>query len=344
MNKSSSLDSFSKLRDLVAVPRESKPEAERPPPVRAGFLIGPWLLEIFSVEDRATFDRLFAERLAGQISEQEALIPQGYKEFRLPGMCVVCRASMPLGSDYMFASPDREGRTIPAWRERQVCGCGLNCRQRSCFHVLTHLPGLDQQAAIYCTEQGGLFHHIRTVFPRAVGSEYLGDRVPLGTENDRGIRNEDLTRLTYADASFDAIFSLDVLEHVPDYPAAVREMARTLRPGGWLLLTTPVHFNLAATVTRATVGEDGNIVHHLPPVYHGDPIDPRGVLCFHDFGWDLLDTMRASGFSEVEITVFTAPHYGYLGLQYVIVAKRAEAPNESALRLAKAAAVESDRG
>jgi hypothetical protein len=92
------------------------------------------------------------------------------------------------------------------------------------------------------------------------------------------------------------------------------------------------------------VGEDGNVVHHLPPVYHGDPIDPKGVLCFHDFGWDLLDTMRAAGYAEVEVTVFTAPHYGYVGLQYVIVAKRAEAPNESALRIAKAPIVGTDRG
>lgn len=343
MNERSRLDSFSKLDDLVAAPRPLQPEVAPPPPVRAGFLVGPWLLEIFSVEDRATFDRLFAGRIEPRLREQEALIPEGYQEFRLPGFCVVCRASMPLASDYMFASPDARGKTIPAWRERQICGCGLNCRQRSCFHVLTHMPGLDEGAAIYCTEQGSLFHHIRTVFPRAVGSEFLGDRIPLGAENDRGIRNEDLTRLTYADASFDAIFSLDVLEHVPDYPRAVREMARTLRPGGWLLLTTPVHFNLASTVTRATVGEDGNIVHHLPPVYHGDPIDPRGVLCFHDFGWDLLDTMRASGFSEVEITVFTAPHYGYLGLQYVIVGKRGQTPNDSELRLTKAAAVEPPR-
>jgi SAM-dependent methyltransferase len=292
---------------------------------KAGFLVGPWLLEIFSIENRRSFDRVFSQRLSPQIREQESLIPEGYRQFVLPGTCVVCRAATALTSDYMFASPDPAGKTIPAWRERQICGCGLNCRQRSCYHVLTQLPGLTAQSAIYCTEQGALYDHIRAAFPRAKGSEYLGDRVPLGAVNDRGIRNEDVTRLTFPDASFECVFSLDVLEHVPDYPAAVREMGRVLKPGGWLLLTTPIHFNLDQSVVRASIKEDGDIEHHLPPVYHGDPIDPNGVLCFHDFGWDLLDTVRAAGFSDVEFTVFTAPHYGYVGLQYIVIAKRGPA-------------------
>jgi SAM-dependent methyltransferase len=289
---------------------------------KAGFLVGPWLLEIFSSEERASFDRLFAHRLQPRLREQESLIPEGYRQFVLPGVCVVCRTATAFTSDYMFAGPDERGKTIPAWRERQLCGCGLNCRQRSCYHVLTHLPGLTGRSAVYCTEQGALFDQIRAVFPRATGSEYLGDGVPLGALNDRGIRNEDVTRLTFDDESFDCIFSLDVLEHVPDYPKAVREMGRCLKPDGWLLLTTPIHFGLENSVVRASVNDDGTILHHLPPVYHGDPIDPNGVLCFHDFGWDLLDTLRGAGFSEVEITLFTAPHYGYVGLQYIVIAKR----------------------
>jgi hypothetical protein len=308
--------------------RESEARHEPPDATRAGFLVGPWLLEIFSAADAASFDRFFSQRLSKRIEEQNALIPQGFKQFRLPGVCVVCGGPRSFTSDYMYASPDAEGRVIPAWRERQICACGFNCRQRSCFHLLTHLPGLHPGSVVYCTEQGALYQRIRSVFPHAEGSEYLGDKIPLGALNDRGIRNEDVTRLTYADASFDAIFSLDVLEHVPDYPAALTEMARCLRPSGWLLLTTPMYVHLQNSVVRASVA-DGGIVHHLPPVYHGDPIDPKGVLCFHDFGWDLVDTVRRAGFSDVEITAFTAPHYGYLGLQFAIVAQRsspADAP------------------
>jgi 2-polyprenyl-6-hydroxyphenyl methylase / 3-demethylubiquinone-9 3-methyltransferase len=47
-----------------------------------------------------------------------------------------------------------------------------------------------------------------------------------------------LESLPFADGSFDAVVAADVLEHIPDLPGAVRELARVLRPGGRLLLDT----------------------------------------------------------------------------------------------------------
>ncbi len=46
----------------------------------------------------------------------------------------------------------------------------------------------------------------------------------------------DLTRLPYADATFDAAVSGWVLEHLPDPRPGLRELRRVLRPGGKLLL------------------------------------------------------------------------------------------------------------
>jgi SAM-dependent methyltransferase len=46
----------------------------------------------------------------------------------------------------------------------------------------------------------------------------------------------DLTRLPYADASFDAVVCGWVLEHLPDPRPGLRELARVLRSGGKLLL------------------------------------------------------------------------------------------------------------
>lgn len=45
--------------------------------------------------------------------------------------------------------------------------------------------------------------------------------------------------LPFADASFDAVTFVDVIEHVADARAAVRELARVLRPGGTLYLFGP---------------------------------------------------------------------------------------------------------
>ncbi len=58
----------------------------------------------------------------------------------------------------------------------------------------------------------------------------------------------DVTALPFADGSFDGITCGYVLEHVPDPPLGLSELARVLRPGGrMLLLTTEDNFSGAWT-------------------------------------------------------------------------------------------------
>lgn len=49
----------------------------------------------------------------------------------------------------------------------------------------------------------------------------------------------DITQIPEADGSFDAIMCVEVLEHVPDPVAALRELTRLLKPDGHLVLTAP---------------------------------------------------------------------------------------------------------
>ena len=156
-----------------------------------------------------------------------------------------------------------------------------------------------------------------------MGSEYLRDSTAPGAKNAAGVPHQDVTGLTYKDGSFALIGSFEVLEHVPDYRAALAEFFRVLAPGGRLLLTVPFFLEHADTITRAAVNGDGTVTHFLPPEIHGDPLDAGGALCFYHFGWDFMAALRAAGFADPHISLFWEPRFGYLGgHQFAIQARK----------------------
>lgn len=210
------------------------------------------------------------------------------------------------------------------WRETMTCPhCHLNSRMRAAVHVLQNHPKLTSESAIYITEKKtnlfDVLHDGR--WPGLVGSEFLGDECALGKELN-GIRNEDLTRLTFEENSIDAVLSFDVLEHIPNYRAALQEVFRCLRPGGILMVTAPFNAEMATTLVRARVDGEGHIHHLMPPEYHNDPNSESKILCFQTFGWDLLDDMRKIGFADVAIADCWSREFGYLGETLLILGSK----------------------
>lgn len=58
----------------------------------------------------------------------------------------------------------------------------------------------------------------------------------------------DITEIRCADASFDVILCVHVLEHVADDRKAMRELHRVMRPGGWGIIHSPVKSGFKTTV------------------------------------------------------------------------------------------------
>ena len=140
------------------------------------------------------------------------------------------------------------------------------------------------------------------------GSEYLP--TPEARALNPGVRHEDVTALTFADASFDLYVTCEVLEHVPDVHAKLREARRVLRPGGCVVGTFPFYYGQEESVVKAALRE-GRLVHFQEPEYHGNPADPeKGSLVFTIPGWEILDWSREAGFSTAYFVGRASRRYG----------------------------------
>jgi ubiquinone/menaquinone biosynthesis C-methylase UbiE len=100
------------------------------------------------------------------------------------------------------------------------------------------LPALlvarDRTCELYATDIRDYFIAPTAEFLTRMG---LGDRLGRGVY----LQVQDARCLSYDDASFDRVYSISVLEHIPDHgdSEAIREIARVLKPGGTLTLTVP---------------------------------------------------------------------------------------------------------
>lgn len=271
-----------------------------------------------------------AGALAAEAQALEAL--RALPEEGIEGSCAVCDRPSRFIAD--------TGGDPASLRESLRCmRCGANARQRAATAVLldataSGVPSRGDGAArppgTYLTEQAGPFYRaLRRRLPGLVGSEFATTRARRWRLQAwlwrhglfERLRFADVTALPFPDQAFDAAMSLDVLEHVPDYTAALRGFARVLRPGGRLVLTVPFYADREHSEAVARIDAAGQVEHFGTPEYHGDPLG-GGVACFHHFGWDLLDALRESGFADAEALRVQDPARGLPEPLWVLRATR----------------------
>lgn len=247
--------------------------------------------------------------------EKDLLEAKKAESFELEGFCLPCQKDVSFSVDMLWGGYYQQGLWIPNWRERLTCPlCGMNNRQRLIATLIKQILVENQNKNIYFMEQiTPFFEWAVKTFPsnNVMGSEYLGFEYEGGSIINN-IRHEDVESLSFSEAEFDIIVSNDVLEHIPNYKKAFTECARVLRKGGTMFLTIPFYIEEDKTVLRAKILQ-GEVVHLLPPVYHGNPIKEEGSLVFNDFGWDVLNIIRESGFANVSLEIYSSIEFGHLG-------------------------------
>lgn len=82
----------------------------------------------------------------------------------------------------------------------------------------------------------GLILHRASQFARtAIGIDLSGGMLAKAAARGLRVAQASATALPFATASVDVAYSYKVLAHIPDIQGALREMARVVRPGGWVL-------------------------------------------------------------------------------------------------------------
>lgn len=111
-------------------------------------------------------------------------------------------------------------------------GCGAGRHAFEIYRRGAHVVPLDMDD-VELKNVAGTF---AAMFEQGEGPPATGDGASAAPV--RG----DALRLPFPDATFDRIVASEVMEHIPDDVAGMRELARVLKPGGAIAITVPRFF------------------------------------------------------------------------------------------------------
>lgn len=145
--------------------------------------------------------------------------------------------------------------------------------------------------------------HLRTALPKDVQMIVTDLNEPMlkiakrkfDSRSNMEFQSVDATRLSFSNATFDAVVCQFSLMFFPDKPAAIQEVARVLKPGGifvFSLWDSYTHNHLIRTVNDSL----SSLFPQSPPSFFDTP-----------YGYHQIDEVKTllveTGFSDIEISV-----------------------------------------
>ena len=114
--------------------------------------------------------------------------------------------------------------------------------RRRVLHAVLNTVPLPPNAAILDAGCGsGRTLDELTRYGRATGTEINPDGLSAARDRGHEAHQAPVEQLPFEDARFDLVTCLDVIEHIDDDVAALRELRRVTKPDGHAVITVPAH-------------------------------------------------------------------------------------------------------
>lgn len=198
------------------------------------------------------------------------------------------------------------------WRDNYVCqSCGSIPRERAIMYCIEKFFPDWRNLKIHETSPADRGASLRLMKEagKYISSQYFKG-IPSGSVYN-GLLCEDLEGLSFEDECFDLHISQDVMEHLFNPERAFRELARTLKPGGAHIFTTPLVNKDKPSTVCARLQGDGSVEHLLPePEYHGNPLSEQGSLVTMHWGFDITSFIFQSCGLFTDMICIDSLYYG----------------------------------
>jgi 2-polyprenyl-3-methyl-5-hydroxy-6-metoxy-1,4-benzoquinol methylase len=150
-------------------------------------------------------------------------------------------------------------------RARQSLGRSDEAIYATVARLLAHRAAAGTLADVGCGT-GDLWRAVCGAFTRCIGVDAVQhDGLPPDVE--LRLADLDMTMLPIADGSVDVAVAIEVIEHLDSPRALVREMVRVVRPGGWIVVTTPNQLSALSLLTLVLKGRFSAFQDHAYPAH-----------------------------------------------------------------------------
>lgn len=213
------------------------------------------------------------------------------------GYCPCCDSSVKFSSKQTWL------------RDHYLCSnCGCIPRERLLTYVIEQMLPNWKELSIHESSPAtrGASDKLRKNCKNYIASHYYPNSKE---EYVNSYKNIDLHHQNFEDESFDLVVTQDVFEHLPYPELAIKEIARTLKKGGYFISTVPLVNKFNPTQQWAEL-VDGEVKFFYAPDYHGNPIDPKGSPVFWHYGYDIASKFIEWSGMETIIVSNVIPELG----------------------------------